>query len=137
MQESHDEKQADVYYDAQIQRLKTRAKIKRRAPGTVNARECWMERFFADRGRLAKLGSDTWCLGNEQSTISLAVTDNGVDGDGLALTVNLEDTGSIEEFLSAPDDGPLMTLWLTPRQARMLFKALEAVCSLRECDSDE
>ncbi|MFQ5339998.1 MAG: hypothetical protein ACE5F6_00470 [Anaerolineae bacterium] len=135
MRENYEESQCLTYYDATIKRLATRAEIDKRVVNSPNNRDWWMRRFWANMERLALLESDEWCEKNYESTVSLSVEDNGVNGNGLRLSVNLTGTGSASR-LDEPDNGELVVVDLTPRQAMMLARALEGVARMREFDGD-
>lgn len=135
MHENYEEKKCLTYYDAVIKRLATRAEIKVRHPNVPNAREWWMGRFWFNSERLSKLGSDKWCEDNSESTITVSVEDNGVDGDGLRMCINLTGTGS-KGRLDEPDNGELVVVDLAPRQAMMLARALEGVARMRDYNVD-
>lgn len=130
--ENYEESQCLTYYDAEIKRLATRAEI-RKKDHRQNGRDWWMGRFFANMQRLSLLESDDWCERNAESTISLSVEDNGVDGDGMRMSINLTGTGSASQ-MDEQDNGELVVVDLTPRQAMMLARALEGVAKMREFD---
>ena len=126
--ESYEEIQAgDAYYDLDIKRIKTMCFIQTRREGEKNAREAWMDGWFFDPTVQAKLDSDEWCKASNHSEIAFRVEDNGADGDGLRLDIEVID-GSV--------DGPseLASVKLSPRHAAALARALLCAVRMREID---
>ena len=131
MRESYDEKKGIVYFDAEIKRLHTLAEMHERGVNEINGRKCWMTYFFVNPVLVNKLESDAWCEQNFDAGISLSVEDNGVDGDGFRLNIDLIDTG---KGFGGEDDGAIVSVCLSPRQAMILSRALEGVARMRDFD---
>jgi len=126
--ESYEEIQAgDAYYDLDIKHIKTMCFIQTRREGERNAREAWMAGWFFDPAVQAKLDNDEWCRANGDAELAFRVEDNGSDGDGLRIDIEVID-GSVD------GPGELASVKLSPRHAASLARAILCAVRMREVD---
>lgn len=119
------EEDFDAYFDIDIKGLETMCFIGDSC--RPNTRKIWMRNFPVNPDAFMKLESDAWCAANRRAKIVLSVEDNGFDGDGIHLNVDLDD-GSF-----APNI-PVASIRLSPAQTKCLAAALNCVVSMREAD---
>jgi hypothetical protein len=120
------EEDFDSYFDMSIKRLETMCFIGESCH--PNTRKVWMRNFPVNPDAVMKLESDEWCTANKDAKIVLSVEDNGFDGDGIRLNVDIDD-GSFKT-----SDIPVASIRLSPPQARCLAAALNCIVSMREAD---
>ena len=124
--ESYGEIQAgDAYYDLDISRIKTMCFVETRREGERNVREAWMAGWFFDPTVQAKLNSDEWCKAHGDAELAFRVEDNGADGDGLRLDIEVIDC-------SIDGSSELASVKLSPRHAAALANALLCAVKMRE-----
>jgi hypothetical protein len=130
MKQSHEEIVAgDPYYDFDIAQIRTMAHVHVNEADShqkLSDRKAWVEGWFLDTALGLLMDTDEWCLNNRKASVLLAVRDNGPDGAGLRLDIDIEpDSTTIR-----PTE--LASIRLSPRQAFVLAQSLLSAVALRE-----
>lgn len=117
------------YYDLHIDRLRTMAYVDEIPGGTSNPRKVGMNGWLLDAAIAAAIDTDEWCLANHDAELAFAIEDNGANGDGMWLNIDVINGVVL-------DGRTLASVRMSPRQAAALASALMAAVKQRETDDD-